>query len=416
MRHRKPKPVQNIELSEKNIKLRVILLVASLILAMLAFGYGISSCLSVDKGWSNIEYNGSELNCSNEFIFMYDLGSGDASATADYRNLTKLYTEMTEKAYKLFNSDETFADVNSIAYVNQHVNETVKLDPALYNALKKFTEKGNRYIYMASVYSEYEAMFFGYNGSVESEQYDPYKDPETAEYFEKLAGYAGADEHIKLEFLSENQVCLKVSQEYLSYANDKEIPTFVSFMWLKNAFIIDYLADTLKANGYTNGTLTSYDGFTRNLDTRGESYKYNLFDLNGNNVYLAAKMEYNKSLTIVYLKGYMVDELDRWHYYVKADGGIVTPYIDTADGLYKNAVGSMMSYAENAGCADVVLGMIPIYVSDSLDTDALNGLTEKGLYTVWFENGIAKYNEKSIKLSEFFNDGTVKYAGEYAGK
>ena len=416
-RRRTPKPVKNIELSDKNIRLRVILLIVAVALALLSFGYGISSCLSVESGWTVMEYNGSEINCSSEFIFMYDLGKGERSATSEYRNLTKLYTEITEKAYKLFCIDSTFADVNSVAAVNEHKNEPVKLDGALYGALKKFTEQGDRYIYMASVYSEYESLFFGYNGSVQAEQYDPYVSPETAAHFAKLAEYAGSSQHVTLDFLEDNQVRLNVSEEYLSYATASEIDVFVDFMWLRNAFIIDYLADTLIANGYTNGTLSSYDGFTRNLDTRGELvYDYNLFSYIDGTVYLSSKMQYSKPASIVYLRNYMIDELDVWHYYQRTDGVTVTPYIDRNDGFYKNSVGSMVSYAAGIGCADVALSMIPLYIADELDAEKLSQNADRGIYSVWFDGGILKYNEKNIKLHESYDDGTVKITAEYAGK
>ena len=414
---RTPKPVKNIEVSEGNIKFRIILLIAAVVLALCAFGYGIWSCVSVDDGWASIGYNGSELNVSQEFIFMYELGSGELSATVEYRELTNLYSEMTEKAYKLFNTDETFSDVNSIAYVNSKVNESVELDPALYSALKKFTEQGGRYIYIAAVYGEYEATFFGNNGTVVGEQYDPRVNPDTAKLFAELAKYANSPEHIVLEFLGDNTVRLKVSEEYLAYAKANEITEFVNFMWLKNAFVIDYFAETLISKGYTNGTLTSYDGFTRNLDKRGAlTYDYNLFDLNGDTVYVGGKLRYSTPIAIVYYKSYMMDELDVWHYYTRSDGSTVTPYVSVTDGLYKAASENLVAYSSELGCVDVALKTLSAYVSDTLDTELLNESANVGIYSVWCKDGVFWYNEKDAKLTGLFDEGTVKYTAEYAGK
>lgn len=44
---------------------------------------------------------------------------------------------------------------------------------------------------------------------------------------------------------------------------------------MKNAFITDYVADVMIDNGYTLGSLTSYDGFTRNLDQTSAITKLN---------------------------------------------------------------------------------------------------------------------------------------------
>ena len=84
---------------------------------------------------------------------------------------------------------------------------------------------------------------------------------------------------------------------------------------MKNAFIADYLADTLEAEGFTSGYLSSYDGFTRNLDRRRNEYAFNLFDRQGSDVNLPAKMRYTAPLSIVFLRDYPMGEQDKWHYY-----------------------------------------------------------------------------------------------------
>ena len=127
-------------------------------------------------------------------------------------------------------------------------------------------------------------------------------------------------------------------------------------------------------------------------------------------------MQYSKPNAMVYLKEYMMDELDIWHYYKKSDGTTVTPYIDKNDGLYKSSVSGMVSYSSGVGCADVLLNVIPSYIADEPDTEKLNGLTEKGVYSVWCVGNTLKYNENNLKLTDLYDDGTLKITAEYAGK
>ena len=407
------KPVKRIELSEKHIKLRAILVIALIALALAAFGFAISSLLTVESGWKTVEFIGIDPNCSADFIFNYDLGAGGASATAEYREISAFYSELAKKAHLLFNSREISSEPYNVAYINAHINETVQIDPVLYAALQKLAQNGGRYLYLAPVFAEYEAMFFGLNGSVHTEGYDPYTDGETAARFADICAFLNSAEHIELKFFSDNKVELYLSDEYAAYAKENEISRFIGFTWLKNAFIIDYFADSLTARGYTSGTLTSYDGFTRNLDVRGENYRFNLFDRNGGTVYLAGSMNYDKPLSIVYFRDYKIGESDSAHYYQKTDGSFITPYIRESDGLYLNSVNNIVSYSSTLSCADVALEMMSIYISESFDTLRVNALREKDIYSVWGEDLSLYFNDPALRIDSVYQKDDAHYTVKF---
>lgn len=58
---------------------------------------------------------------------------------------------------------------------------------------------------------------------------------------------------------------LEVSEEYQNWMAENGYETYLDFYWMKNAFIVDYLADLMIENGYIRGAISSYDGFNRNL-------------------------------------------------------------------------------------------------------------------------------------------------------
>ena len=265
------------------------------------------------------------------------------------------------------------------------------------------------------MHSEYYNLFFGYEDSPASESYDPYTNEENAEFFRTLAEYAGDSEHIKLELLGDRKVRLKVSDEYLAFAEENGIEVFIDFFRMKNAFITDYLADTMIAGGYTYGSISSYDGYARNLDGRGNSYALNFFDLNGNELFIAAKMTYRGRKSVVALRSYPMGNLDSYWFYESAvSGKIIPPYVDS-DGFYRTSVDTMTAYSSELGCAEVAVRIMPLYVAEKLDTAELNELCDDGVYTLWEKNETIYYNDYGLVLEELYSDGTVKYQKSFAG-
>jgi len=142
------KPVKRIELSENHFHIRLIAVILLIALAAGAFVYGIYSYFHVDKGWTAITAEASsEINCSDDFVFLYNLGAGKNSASDDLKQITEIYTDATVNAYRLFNVNEDFNGVKNIRYINNHPNEIIQVDSVLYNAFSLLEEYGNRYIF-----------------------------------------------------------------------------------------------------------------------------------------------------------------------------------------------------------------------------------------------------------------------------
>ena len=150
------KPVQRIELSEKNMKLRSVLAIVFLAIGAIALGLGFSSLFKSDPGWAVIEVNSSELNCSGEFVFNYCLGMADKSASTEKREISAVYSSATVSAYKIFNEHTEFGGVANIYTLNKNVNKPTEIDPALYKAFERINSKNNRILFLSALYAEYE--------------------------------------------------------------------------------------------------------------------------------------------------------------------------------------------------------------------------------------------------------------------
>ncbi len=403
-----PKPVEKIELSEKHIGLRLILTVLLLLAGAGLITYAISSLFSADAGWCRIESNAESYHCGEDFTFLYDLGAGEMSAAAEKKAVTALYSDATELAFQLFTNDVEYDGVHNIYDINRHPNEVLEVDALLYNAFSLVQAYGDRSIYLAPVYARYDDLFFCTDDS-QAADFDPRLNAEVAADYAEIAAYAGDADAVDIKLLGDNRIRLEVSEEYLAYAADNYIESFVDFFWLKNAFIADYLAEVMISGGYTRGCLSSNDGFIRNLDDSGVSYSYDISDRVDQTVYSAARMTYSGPASIVDLRDYGADSQ---YYYTYGSGEIRTPYLDIKDGVCKSSISGLICYSREQGCAETLLQMIPVYIADSFRMEELSEMADRKVYSICCADRRIFYTDPSLTLTDLYEEGDVRYMAE----
>lgn len=384
---RRPKPVQKVQLSEKNVGRRIVLVVLFLAIGSGFLVYGFMNFLCGDSGWREISVKAdADLNCSEDFTLKYNVGAGGVSAGGEAKALSLIYTDAAVKGYRLFNVDESFDDLTNLYDINHHPNEVLTVDPALYDALKKASDANCREIYLGPLYASLENLCMS-NDDVVAAQFDPEKNDDAAAETAAVAAFAQNPDDISLEFPGENQVCLHVSDAYQAYAAEMGYTAYVDFFWMKNAFLIDYLADTIRGGGYQLGIISSKDGFVRCLDETGEKeYQYPLYHLSGNEIQSHGTMTYEGPKNIVFFHAYQAGSPDTYRYYQYQDKTMCTPYLSAADGKDHTAASELIAYSGEYGCADTLLAAFSDYQAESLSRESLEALTSQGIYSVWFEN------------------------------
>lgn len=398
-RDRRPyvRPVTKLEVDQSNVTLRWILVCGFIVIAIVAFGIGIYSSLDTELGWQSIEANSGKPNISSQFILMYDFSEAGSEANQLNKQISVQYSKLCEDAYAIFSPDVSEVDLKNVHYVNESVNREISVHPSLYDAFELLERYGNRSIFLAPVYVEYDRLFRS-ESDPEARDNDPQYSPDVRAYIDEMIGYISDENMICLELLDDNRVILHVDEAYLNYAQENGIEKFIDFGWLHNAFAADYIAQALVDSGFTDGYLASYDGFTRNLDEETQLFRLNLFDLQGTDIYMPAVMEYSGGTAMVSLRNYPLDDLDQWRTYTYADGSTVTNMIDPADGNSKSALNNLVCYSREYGCAELLLKMIPAYLKDSFHAEELDFLKGAGIYSVWFEDGTLYYNENTLNL------------------
>ena len=178
---------------------------------------------------------------------------------------------------------------------------------------------------------------------------------------------------------------------------------------MKNAFIVDYLADVMVDAGYIHGSISSHDGFVRNLDDREIGYSFNLFDGVDNTVYEAGSMNYTGTISLVSLRSYPLNAIDCKYYYEFQDGEIRTAYLDMTDARCKSSRNNLVTYSRTEGCAEVLLQTIPLYVTDEWNADAVAELAERDVHSIYSEDYTFYYNDSDITITNLYGKENVTY-------
>ena len=409
-----PKPVDQIELPEqKGIKKRIIIAVVLLVIGLTFIGVSVFRWLSYDPGWTRVEPTSiSSESVASEMILLYELGVSETSPTSEYKSLSILYTDLCSKAYHIFHADYGFDGVHNPYYINRNIGQEIEVDSALYRAFEQIQEANSRFLFAAPFYTEYINMFSS-KDDFSAKEFDPYNDEQVAEYFTKLSAFTSSEEHVSIELLGNNKVKLNVSPEFQAFAQENAIDTFIDFFWAKNAFIVDYIADSLIESGYVYGTISAYDGFMRSFDVREDtSYSYNLIAKYAGNVYDVGRYDYSGKNSLVFLRSFKTNDLDMT-YYCYADGTERHAYVDANDGLCKNSLDTLVSYSNDSSCAKVLLSVMPIYVSNEFKQEDLISLAENDIYSIWFDGTLVRHNENAAVFKKLYDDGVTKFTAEF---
>lgn len=393
---REPRPVTRVELTEQNKTLRLIAVILLLVIGAVGITVGIMNLLNQDTGWQTVQINAQERNCSKDFVLQYYFGGSGAEATAVNNKLQTAYGDACVKAYQLFTTDEAVDGVQNMYYVNHRPNEEITVDPVLYAAFEKL--EGTPYLYLGPAYAYYRSVILNAEDAFVKEM-DPALSREAADFVGRIADYASDRTAVNLELLGDNRVALHVSEEYLAFAADEELETFLDFGYMTNAFIIDYLAQALINQELTQGYLVSADGFTRNL-VSGEQFMFNIFDREENLIYPAGVLQYAGPISLVYLKDYPTAASDR-NYRENGDH-FIHQFADPTDGICRTSVENLVSYSYDGSCADVLLQTLPSFVGCDFSVP-------EGVFSVWCEDQVICYNDEAASIKNLLRDEQVSY-------
>ena len=291
-------------------------------------------------------------------------------------------------------------------------NEVVTVDSALYSAFELIRDNGSRYPYLAPVYTEYKGLFSCENDS-EAEEFDPMLNSEVRGFVDETLTYVNNPDAIDIELLGENKLRLNVSDEYADFASKNGIEEYLDFFWLKNAFIVDYIAEHLAENSYIHGTITTYDGYTRHLGGAGMALSMNFYDEADGRGIPAAQMDFRTARNAVYFRNYENSDMDTMHFYTYSNGEVRNPFVDPKDGLCKASKSDLLMYSDELGCAEIALAAYGLYSSDSFDTEAVLSTAKRGVNALYCEGTEVCFTEAEATLSHLYQNDGLSYSAKH---
>lgn len=375
---------EQIELNIKRPGLRFVAVAVLVGVALAAFGSALMGLLD-NGGWIDLPVDPtSKENCGADFRLQVD---SSVLSTAGRKQLSLAYTRASEEAFAIFHASGHFDGFTNLFDISAKAGETCIVEPALYRALSLLEGRGERWLYLAPVYAQYRSIFTCTNDR-EAADFDPRVSQEADAFLREALVFCSDSSHVNLELLDDNQVRLTVSDAYRAFARENEIVSYLDFGWMRNAFVIDYLADSLQAAGFSRLLLTSADGFGVCLDDSETAYNLSLYHLSETMLDRPASIRYTGPLRLATLRSYPLGD-SGGGYYVWEDGRTVSPYIDPADGLDRCAVSELTSFSREKSCGEIVLAAAPVYIEEMLDVRRLDTeLAEEGIWSVyWQENG-----------------------------
>ncbi|MBE5890377.1 MAG: hypothetical protein E7282_05330 [Lachnospiraceae bacterium] len=384
--------IEKVNISEKYFWPRVIAAGVLLVIGGITLGYSCSKFFGADSGWQEISTDSSEeINYGSEFTLYYNIGASGVRAGVESRELTALYTQAQIDAYAYFNSDQESGEYANIYDINQSPNTVLTVSDALYQAFETMEAYDARWMYLGPIYASYSNLFSS-EDDVIAEDYDPYQNTELETYYAQIAAYAADESQISIELLGDNQVRLNVSDEYMSFITANGIDQLIEFDYMRNAFVSDYVAGVLADAGYTNGCLTSYDGYINYLDDGEYSYSYTIYDRDGTSIQNIAEGSIAGMKSAVVFKDFAVADLENYRYYIYSDGTARTSYISIEDGKDYAATPYLYAASDCKSCAEVLLQMLPVYVQNEFDADAAFALESEGIYALYTKDQKAQTN------------------------
>lgn len=401
------KPVQNVEVSDKHVALRVVFFVLAVVIAIGAFAYALIAILNVPNGWMQIEASASEISAANELSFYYYVSSERGEARAEKNAVTQAYSEACVNVYRLF--DAITDNGNNVRAVNLNLNKAVSVDPALYQAFKTLSECDVKLLFMAPIYERLSNIFYA-NGDYEAKQFDPSFNPVEKAFWDEVLTYINNPDDVSLDLLENNAVRLNVSEGYANYAEKNGIKNFVDFFHLKNAFVVDYVVDTLFAKGYKVGFVSSDDGFTRTLSGERSDVTVTLFDGVGGLPVACAQLNFKQSLSAVNLHSFKIRASEQY-FYRYSDGTTVSPFV-SYDGSSQTCLPFLFGYGFGVKCGDVLKDVLPLFTEEQLDVGKVTDLKERGIHTVYAVDKTVYYTQSDLGI-QVNQSGEVKYEKQF---
>jgi hypothetical protein len=361
---------------------------------------------SAEKGWQKITATGVDESLSKLFIFEYDV-----TDETDIDKLSRAYGDALKRAYAIFSpeaqsDDSSDAAIVGLGALNLSAGVPISVSEELYNALELVKADSTRSVFLGPIYERYRHVFSAISPSA-AVSIDPTKNEYEARVCESIASLASDGNNIYYDLTQNNTVVLYVSAEYQELLDTIGTHNYLDFGWMRDAFIVDSIANSLTFDGYTNGTIASYSGFTRNLDTDEEEYTFGLYDLFRGSVYLASSVSYKGAISTVTYKTFAMNNIDKQFLCEYSNGDVTHGYIDRTTGQPINASDMMVFHSKTKSCAEIAVETAHCFITAEENKSDIKALLAVGIGAIWCDGTLINYTSDDVTIFDLFSSDSL---------
>ncbi len=362
-----------IEVSEKHVKLRLAITIAAFLIAVVAFTIGVLSIGKKTPGYQNIQAaaDAEAITAGKAVGYKYYFEGKSNDIKRSVKALEEVYTPILNNSYKKLDAKNTYATQVSIGSINQNLGKTVSISPELYAVLKDAyarTLEGNGYnMFAGDLYSEWRAIQI----LEEPKDFDPYFNKDQANRISDIAKMVSDLGNFSLEFLDDSSCSVRfsVSEAYKAFCAEYEIESnALDLNVLKDAYMLQMMASTLVAEGYSLGYLYTPEGLVLNTSPRG-SLGYEMYTLEKTNEVVYATLDIPGEFQATTFTAFSMGS--DYGYSIDADGGRLYRHLffDPRTGEFSDVIMSATVICQGADIDNIVEVVYQSLILNTIDTE-----------------------------------------------
>lgn len=394
--------------STSHVGLRTVAFVLAVVLAVSAFGFGISRIGRKNPGYYEIEAPASEEASfyRNGFTLLYYFEGSSDAIKAEMNTLKDLYTTTLMRSYKLLDTENTYEGFTNLATLNQSAGETVQVSDELFaileDAERRTREAKGFSLFAGAMYTEWNSIL----SLDDISEFDPACNADMGIRVSELAQKTADLSHFSLTMDSANRtVSFTVSDEYRRFLEENEYDFHIlSTNILTDAYRLELIRNALEQRGFCNGYLYTDSGLTLSLSDHDEG-SYAVYALEDGSVVQCAAVTGGANSANSFLRVFAMRENETMYHYSADVGQYYHPNF-AADGTFGNAVASVSATRYDGDIVSCCYDNLILLTSDSREAAVSAAGSSETVFAFTFQRDAA---------GQVFTNRTtaVKSAGEW---
>lgn len=248
--------------------IRLVFFLFAVALAVFSFTYGVKMIGHKEPGWQTIEADiqKGHVTYTGGLTLRY-WAEGSSAGIRDLTERVKnVYSDSLYRNVELLDARNIYEDSVNLAYVNEQEGRTVtvskRLAQVLAKALAKTEENAGYSVFAGALNGEWQTLLY----LEDPQDFDPAVNADQADRISRLTALINTSGTFALEITEkgeEAEICLRVSPAYQKAAEEMEMTAPVLDLGvLRDAVLMDLVAEDLREAGFTEGVLFSKSGLS----------------------------------------------------------------------------------------------------------------------------------------------------------